>query len=145
MFILDTNVISEMRKIRHGKADKHVAAWADPLIVSTLYLSVATVHELEIGVLSKERSDAAQGASLRAWLELQVLPNFAGRILPIDLAVVRQCARLQVPKPRPVLDALIAATALVHGMTIATRNTKDFEATGARIVNPWLPVQPESP
>lgn len=140
MFILDTNVISEMRKIRHGKADRHVAAWADPLIVSTLYLSVATIQELETGVLSMERRDAAQGAALRAWLELQVLPSFAGRILPVDLAVARQCARLQVPNPRPVLDALIAATALVHGMTIATRNTQDFASTGARTVNPWLPA-----
>jgi predicted nucleic acid-binding protein len=140
MFILDTDVISEMRKIRQGKADKHVENWANPLIVSSLFLSVVTIQELEAGVLSVTRRDAAQGASMRAWLELQVLPTFSGRILPIDLAVARRSAQLQVPNARPVLDALIAATALVHGMTIATCHTKNFESTGARLYNPWLPT-----
>ena len=137
MFLLDTNVVSELRKIRLGKADASVAAWADSLESTDLYLSVITVQELETSVLLAERRDPVQGAVLRAWLNDQVLPTFAGRILPVDTAVALRSARLHVPNQRPVLDALIAATALVHGMTVATRDVADFEQTGARKINPW--------
>jgi hypothetical protein len=137
MFLLDTNVVSELRKIRLGKADAYVAAWADSVDATDLYLSVITVQELETGVLLAERRDPVQGAVLRAWLNDQVLPAFAGRVLPVDTAVALRSARLHVPNHRPVLDALIAATALVHGMTVATRNVADFEQTGARTINPW--------
>lgn len=137
MFLLDTNVVSELRKIRLGKADAYVAAWADSVDATDLYLSVITVQELETGVLLAERRDPVQGAVLRAWLNDQVLPAFAGRVLPVDTAVALRSARLHVPNQRPVLDALIAATALVHGMTVATRNVADFEQTGARTINPW--------
>jgi predicted nucleic acid-binding protein len=137
MFLLDINVVSELRKIRLGKADANVAAWADSVESRDLYLSVITVQELETGVLLAERRDPAQGAVLRAWLNDQVLPAFAGRVLPVDTAVALRSARLHVPNQRPVLDALIAATALVHGMTVATRNVADFEQTGARTINPW--------
>jgi hypothetical protein len=137
MFLLDTNVVSELRKIRLGNADANVAAWADSVESADLYLSVITVQELETGVLLAERRDPVQGAVLRAWLNDQVFPAFAGRVLPIDTAVALLSARLQVPTQRPVLDALIAATALVHGMTVATRNVADFEQTGARTINPW--------
>ena len=137
MFILDTNVVSELRKIRSGKADPHVAAWADSVDAGSLHLSAITVLELEIGILLLERKDPRQGTVLRTWLETRVLPEFDGRIFPVDTAVAQRCARLQVPDPRAERDALIAATALVHGMTVVTRNVDDFEATGVPLLNPW--------
>jgi len=139
MFILDTNVVSELRKIRSGKADKQVAAWADSVAAADLYLSAITLQELETGVLLAERRDPAQGTLLRAWMEQHVLPAFAGRILPIDQAVALRSARLHVPDPKPLRDGLIAATALVHGMTVITRNIQDFANSGAKLFNPWAP------
>ena len=137
MYLLDTNVVSELRKIRLGKADSHVADWADSIDAADLYLSAITIQELEIGVLLAERRDPTQGSVFRAWLDGHVLPAFTGRILAVDTAVARRSARLHVPDPRPVRDALIAATALVHGMTVVTRNVADFEPTGVSILNPW--------
>jgi len=137
MYLLDTNVISELRKIRLGKADTQVARWADSVAVSDLYLSAISVQELETGVLLIERRDGAQGAILRGWLENQVLPAFAGRILPVDTAVARRSAALHVPDPHPARDALITATGLVHSMTIVTRNIMDFSYAGVRLINPW--------
>lgn len=137
MFILDTNVISELRKIRQGKADPQVAKWADSIDASTLYISAITVLELENGVLRIERRDEQQGLLLRAWLDNQVLPEFADRVLPIDTAIAQCCARLHVPDPRGERDALIAATAIIHKMTIVTRNTADFKDTGVKLINPW--------
>lgn len=137
MFVLDTNVISELRKIVSGKADANVAAWSSTVDAGDLYVSAITVMELELGVLAMERKDAAQGAVLRRWLETQVLPEFTGRTLPIDVTVARRCARLHVPDKRSERDALIAATALAHGMTVVTRNVADFLATGVPIVDPW--------
>jgi len=137
MYLLDTNVVSELRKVQAGRADERVARWAGVVEAKDLFLSAICVQELEIGVLRAEHRDAAQGSLLRAWLETRVLPAFAGRILAVDTAVARASARLHVPDPRPVRDALIAATALVHGMTVATRNVGDFSPTGVPIVNPW--------
>ena len=137
MYLLDTNVVSELRKIRLGKADRHVAKWADSVDAADLYISVITVQELEIGVLLAERRDPSQGAVLRAWLKGHVLPAFNDRILMVDIAVAQRSARLHVPDPRPVRDGLIAATALVHGMTVVTRNVADFEPTGVAVINPW--------
>jgi toxin FitB len=137
MYLLDTNVVSELRKIRLGKADANVAQWADKVEAADLYVSVITIQELEIGVLLAERRDPSQGAIFRAWLDVHVMPAFNGRVLPVDTAVALRSARLHVPDPRPVRDGLIAATALVHGMTVVTRNVADFEPTGAMILNPW--------
>lgn len=137
MFILDTNVVSELRKVKAGKADKGVSAWADSVDAASLFLSAITILELEQGVLLVERRDAAQGALLRSWLERYVLPEFENRVLPIDVTVARRCAGLHVPDPRSERDALIAATALVHGMTVVTRNVADFAASGVRLLNPW--------
>jgi predicted nucleic acid-binding protein len=137
MLLLDTNVVSDLRKVRLGKADARVAKWADSTETSDLYLSVITVHELEIGVLRVERRDPVQGAALRAWLDNQVLPAFAGRILPVDTAIALRSATLQMPDPSPIRDGLIAGTALVHGMTVVTRNVADFASTGVRLLNPW--------
>lgn len=138
MYLLDTNVVSELRKVRTGKADLQVATWADQVDANSLYLSVVSVHELEIGVLLIERRDPAQGALLRTWLNRHVMPAFAGRILDINTAVAQCSARLHVPDLRPLRDGLIAATALVHGMTVVTRNIVDFAPSGVLTLNPWL-------
>lgn len=140
MFILDTNVASELRKVRLGKADENVAKWADSVNTTDLYLSVITIQELEIGILLVERRDPLQGAMLRSWLNSHVLPAFANRILPVDTPVARRSAQLHVPNPQPIRDGLIAATALVHGMTVVTRNVDDFKSTGVQLLNPWVSI-----
>lgn len=137
MYVLDTNVVSELRKVRSGKADPNVTAWAESVDAADLFISAITIKELELGVLSVERKDASQGALLRSWLEQQVLPEFSGRTLPADSVVAQRCARLHVPDKRGERDAFIAATALVHGMAVVTRNVADFEPTEVTIVNPW--------
>ncbi len=137
MLILDTNVISELRKARRGRADPKVIAWAAAQSPRRLYLSAITVLELELGVLQAERRDPEAGAMLRIWLESQVLASFEGRVLPVDTEVARRAARLHVPDPRAERDALIAATAMVHRMTVATRNLSDFKPSGVALVNPW--------
>jgi predicted nucleic acid-binding protein len=137
MYVLDTNVVSELRKVRAGKADPQVAIWADAVDAAELFISVITILELEIGVLQIERRDGSQGAVMRAWLDQHVLPEFSDRVLAVDTAVAQRCARLHVPDRHSERDALIAATALVHGMTIVTRNVSDFESTGVRLLNPW--------
>ena len=137
MFLLETNVVSELRKIRLGKSDPRVATWADSVDAGNLYVSAITILELEIGILRLERKDAKQGEILRNWLTTLVIPEFRGRIFPIDTVIAQRCARLHVPDPRAERDALMAATALVHGLTLVTRNTADFETTGARLLNPW--------
>ena len=136
-YLLDTNVVSEMRRILTGKGDLAVERWANSVQAVDLHLSAITVEELEIGVLRVERRDPFQGRLLRAWLDGYALPAFAGRILPIDLEIALRSAQLHVPDPHPVRDGLIAATALLHGMTVVTRNTTHFELTGATILNPW--------
>ena len=143
MYVLDTNVVSELRKVRLGKADKNVTAWTESVDAAELFVSAITIMELELGVLSIERKDATQGAMLRSWLEQRVLPEFATRTLPIDTAVAQRCARLHIPDRRGERDALIAATALVHGMAVVTRNVADFKALGMDVLNPF--VTPRSP
>lgn len=140
MLLLDTNVVSELRKVGDGKADPAVTAWLTQTDASSCYVSALTLMELEIGILRIERRDPAQGALLRRWMETQVLREFAERTLPVDTAVALRCARLHVPDPRAERDALIAATALVHGMTVVTRNVADFTATGVLLLNPWDPA-----
>jgi predicted nucleic acid-binding protein len=137
MYLLDTNVISELRKAKSGKADKNVVSWANSVSATRLFLSVITILEIETGVLLVERRDPSQGAMLRSWLNAHVLPAFSERILSLDTAVAQRCARLHAPYPRSDRDAIIAATALVHGMTVVTRNIDDFEPTGVEILNPW--------
>ncbi|UFN51610.1 type II toxin-antitoxin system VapC family toxin (plasmid) [Roseomonas sp. OT10] len=138
MFLLDTNVVSELRKARTGNADPSVVRWADSVEVAGLFLSAITVLELELGVLRIEHRDPAQGQMLRRWLEDQVLPTFRERVLPVDTRVAQRCARLHVPDPRAERDALIAATGLVHDLTVVTRNTADFLATGVSLLDPWV-------
>src|SRR6184192_2915192 len=135
MYILDTNVVSELRKAK--KAHQNVKKWAQPLPAAGLYISAISVLELEIGILLIERRDQEQGRILRTWVDRHVLPTFSGRILAIDTAVAQRCAMLHVPNPRSDRDALIAATALVHGMTVVTRNVTDFQPMSVALVNPW--------
>jgi len=138
MFILDTNVVSELRKARAGKADANVVAWAAAQDPAALFLSAITLLELEMGVRLAERCDRAQGAVLRTWMDSRVLPAFDGRVLPVDGPVARCCAALHVPDSRSDRDALIAATGLVHAMPVVTRNVTDFEPTGVKTINPWM-------
>lgn len=137
MYLLDTNVISELRKARSTKANKNVLAWANSVSATTLYLSVISILEVETGILLIERRDPSQGAILRSWLNTHVLPAFSERIIAVDVAIAQCCAKLHVPDPRSDRDAIIAATALIHGMTIVTRNVDDFKPTGVEIFNPW--------
>ena len=136
-FVLDTNVISEFRKVQAGKGAAGVAEWAASVARSDLYLSAITVMELEMGVRLMERRDLAQGALLRRWITSVVLPEFVARILAFDADVALRAAALHVPDPKPWRDAAIAATAMVHGMTVVTRNTSDFKPTGVAVFDPW--------
>ncbi len=138
MFVLDTNIVSELRKVQAGKANPGVAEWAYTVSSAQMFLSAITIHELEQGVLLLERYDAAQGAVLRSWLDHSVTRAFAERILPVDEAVARRSAALHVPDPAPFRDALIGATALVNRMAVVTRNVRDFERfDNLAVVNPW--------
>jgi predicted nucleic acid-binding protein len=135
MFLLDTNVVSELR--RRDRADPRVSEWARGIEPSDLFLSVITILELEAGTLLLERRDKVQGAVLRTWLDLRIMPAFEGRILPVDTAVALRCARLHVPDRRAERDALIAATALVHRLKLVTRDVADFVLMGVDPLNPW--------
>jgi predicted nucleic acid-binding protein len=137
MYLIDTNVISEFRKASKGKADRQVTTWANSVPAESMFLSAVCILEMEMGTLLMERGDPKQGAILRAWMEDHVLPSFAGRILVVDTPVALRCAALHVPNPCSYRDSLIAATALVHGMTVVTRNTADFKTTGVGVLNPW--------
>ena len=136
MFLLDTNVLSELRRAGGGKADARVIAWLAGQDAKSFYISAVTLMELDLGILLAERRDPAQGERLRAWMDDYVMPEFAERTVSIDRAVALRCSRLHVPTPRPERDAFIAASALVHGMAVVTRNVADFAPTGVRIINP---------
>jgi predicted nucleic acid-binding protein len=133
-YLLDTNVVSALRV--RGR-EQQVQAWAAAIPVADLFVTALSIAEIERGVVGKERTDPAQGAVLRQWLEEHVLPAFAGRVLPFDLPAARILATYPVPDRAPLDDAVIAAIAQSTAMTIATRNTKYFEPLGASIVNPW--------
>lgn len=135
MYLLDTNVVSELRRAK--KAHPAVRMWAQGLPAASLYLSVISILELEMGILLMERRDPRQGGILRTWMDGHVLPTFTGRILAIDTAVAQRCAALYVPNPRSDRDALIAATALIHGLTVVTRNVSHFQPMGVSVVDPW--------
>jgi hypothetical protein len=139
MFLLDTNVISELR--RPERANPRVVKWADGNPAEQYFLSAISLLEIERGALQIARRDAAQGKVLRAWIDGQILARFESRILAVDTTVALQCARLHIPDPKPERDAFIAATALVHGMTVVTRNVDDFAATGVNLLNPWDAVE----
>lgn len=135
MYLLDTNVVSEIRK--GPRANSHVITWAQNVSTASLFLSVISILEIDIGICQKERQDPSQGAVLRTWLNTHVLPAFSERTINIDIAIAQRCAKLHIPDRRSERDALIAATALVHGFIMVTRNIRDFENTGVELLNPW--------
>ena len=137
MFLLDTNVVSELRKAGSRNVEQRVIDWASSVRSADLFLSSVTLLELEIGVLLVERRDQAQGLVLRAWLTDRLLPAFDDRILPFDTVIAQRCAHLHVPNPQPDRDSIIAATALVHELIVVTRNVRDFLSTGVEVLNPW--------
>lgn len=138
MFVLDTNVVSELRKVRAGKADPGVAEWVAGVPSAQLFMSAISLHELELGVLLAERRDRRQGAILRQWLDDSVAAAFADRVLAIDETVAKRAAALHVPDPAPLRDAFIAAAALVQRMAVVTRNIRDFDRfDGLMVINPW--------
>lgn len=137
MYLLDTNVLSEIRKIDKNTANAGVVEWASAHDISEMYLSVITIMEIEQGILSLQRKDSAQAQLIKHWLDKVVLPKFEGRILPIDIRAARQCANLRVPDKKPLADALIAATAQCYHLTIVTRNSKDFTHENVALLNPF--------
>jgi len=141
MYLLDSNIISEFRKVPAGRANPGVVAWAQSIPPESLFISVITLMELEKGVQLKTRQDPAAGGVLRRWLAERVLPSFQGRVLAVDEAVALENAGYHIPDPRPLADSLIAATAKVHGLCVVTRNVKDFESfrqkQGVQVFNPW--------
>jgi toxin FitB len=137
VFLLDTNVVSELRKVAAAKGDAAVTAWEQRVFAADLFVSVITVFEIEIGVLQLELRDPIQGDRLRHWFAEVFQPSFRGKVLPVDEAVALRAASMHVPNRRPDRDAFLAATALVYGMTVVTRNVRDFEGTGVKLLNPW--------
>jgi toxin FitB len=135
MFLLDTNVVSEL--CRPHRANPKVAAWADSVPPSDMFLSSISILELETGALLLMRRDDRQGKLIQQWIEDRVLTTFTDRVLAVDTAVARRCALLHVPDPRPYRDSLIAATALVHRLIVVTRNRTDFEPMAVSVLNPW--------
>ncbi|CUX62260.1 type II toxin-antitoxin system VapC family toxin [Agrobacterium tumefaciens] len=136
-YLLDTNVVSELRKVGDGKADLNVTTWLGAKDSRDLYISAITILELERGILSIQRRDIEQGSRLRTWMDSRVRPEFAERMISIDEAIATRCAHLHIPDRRNEADALIAATAIVHGLVVVTRNIHDFQGTGVVLVDPW--------
>ncbi len=137
MYLFDTNVISELRKVRSGKADANVIQWVTDKDPQQLYLSAISILEIDMGILIIDKRDTKQAGALRKWRDDYLFPSFEHRILDLTLAVCRQCAKLHIPNKRPDRDAFVAATALHNNMTVVTRNTKDFADTGVVLINPW--------
>jgi toxin FitB len=137
MFLIDTNVISESRKVNARRAAPQVTEWLRATDPITTFISAMTIFELELGIMRVVRRDPVQGGQLRGWLDRVVKPTFAGRILPMDERVAATCAAMHVPDPASERDAWIAATALVHSLTVVTRNIGDFQSTGVKLFNPW--------
>ncbi len=137
MYLLDTNVISEIRRLKQGKCHRHVAAWVNETSAELMYTNAVVLMELERGVMAIERKDKAQGQNLRNWLDNQVKPSFVGKILPITEKTAQICAKLHIPDHAPENDAWIASSAIEHRLVLVTRNTADFERLGVKLFNPF--------
>ena len=139
MYLLDTPVVLELRKAKAGRTDAGLATWAAGVSRQNLFLSALSLLELENGARRTEKQDKSGAAALRGWIADQVMPAFEGRILAVDAPVVRRRAQLALPDTR---DALLAATAIEHGLTLVTRQTAAFKGTRVKLFNPWG-YQPE--
>ena len=133
-YLLDTNVVSELRK--GDRCDARVAAWFGGVEDNALYLSILVVGEIRRGMESIRRRDLKAASALDSWL-LQLENQYAERLLPVDMAVADEWGRMNAVRPLSTVDSLLAATAKVHGLTLATRNVKDVEATGVEVLNPF--------
>lgn len=138
MYLLGTDVIDQLRQARSDAADCRVLSWAKSQAPSELYISVITLLEIERGIIDVERADALQGIALRQWFEYQLKTTFAPRTLAIDAAVTECCARLRLADINSERNALLSATALVNKMSLVTKDTAAFVATGVKLINPWL-------
>lgn len=134
MYLLDTSIVSELRHARAGQTDAGLTRWAAGIDTQNLFISALSLMELEAAVMQAERRDKVAAAGLRGWLDHQVMKAFDARILPIDAAVSRRCAHLAIGDTR---DALLAATALVHGLTLVTRNVAAYRPGRVKLFNPW--------
>ncbi|MDY6216798.1 type II toxin-antitoxin system VapC family toxin [Actinobacillus porcinus] len=137
MYLLDTNIISEIRKLAKNKCDKNVADWVRSTSKDLMFTNAVVMMELERGVMSIERKDTTQGKLLRHWFEIDVKPAFHGKILKIDEQTAQICAKLHIPDHAPENDAWIAASAIQHNLVLVTRNTADFARTGVKLFNPF--------
>lgn len=137
MFLLDTNVVSELRRTRTRRPNPSVAAWIDSIEPAKLFLSSVTLLELEIGIVLKGRHNPAQAEVFQIWYEQHVLPTFAGRILDFDRMAAHHTALFHGFATPPYRDGLIAGIAAANRLTVATRNTEDFRPLGVPVLNPW--------
>lgn len=132
-WLLDTNVLSELRRSR---PDERVVAWITSTPADDLFVSALVVGEIRKGIARIAGRDPDQAAGLEAWLE-GLRSGFAGRVLPVDAEVADRWGRIEAARPTPGADGLMAATAIVHDLTFVTRNVRDVQDTGARLLNPW--------
>lgn len=137
MFLLDTNAVSDLRHAGGPKANSGLVAWGTQTPAAAMFVSVLTICEIETGILLLERRDPIGAGPLRSWFDQQVLTVFADRSLPVTRPIARRAAAMHVPDRRPAIDALLAATAAVHDLTVVTRNTGDFSDLGVGLHTPW--------
>ncbi|MFC3122389.1 type II toxin-antitoxin system VapC family toxin [Agaribacter flavus] len=141
MYLLDTNVISELRKAGTNRANKNVIKWAQSISTSNMFISSISILEIELGVLQLERKDIKQASVYKMWLNDQVLKAFSERILSFNTSIALKCAQLHVPDPKSERDAMIAATSIVHGFTLVSRNERDFQHIDVQLINPWKTIK----